>query len=351
MGQSAAEIALERLLRVNAAAFGHRYLFGVIDPGGAGRAPDADVLRRELPGAYGELRRAADALLATNSFVDRLEATGILTAEQARRLGLVGPVARATGLAVDARLNTSGPPGSYPDGSPYAGHQVKVATAEGGDVFARFQVMLGEAAESVRLIGEFLDAGTAAERKPLPGGAGGTGLGWAESPRGEVLAWVALDEDGRISRARLRPGSVRNWRGFDDACRLAERVHRHPDHRGQLLADRRRHGPLKEVRRDATVVRPGTAPRRGHHPLPGQARQLGRLPAGTARVPPAAADPRDRRPPHRGVPEHRAAAGETMCWSSTPAPAPRAAGAPRRRRTRSPRAGSSSSPPLPVRRW
>ena len=168
VGQSAAEIALERLLRVNAAVFGHRYLFGVIDPGGAGRGPDADVLRRELPGAYGELRRAADALLATNSFVDRLEATGILTAEQARRLGLVGPVARATGLAVDARLNTSGPRGGCTEGSPYAGHLVKVVTAEGGDVFARFQVMLGEAAESVRLIDEFLDAGTAAERTPLP---------------------------------------------------------------------------------------------------------------------------------------------------------------------------------------
>ena len=131
VGQAAAEIALERLLRVNAAAFGHRYLFGVIEPGGVSRAPEAGVLRRELPGAYGELRRAADALLRTNSFVDRLEACGILTAEQARR----------------------------------------------------------------------------------------PGLGWAESPRGEVLAWVALGEDGRITRARLRPGSARNWRGFDDACR------------------------------------------------------------------------------------------------------------------------------------
>jgi len=220
----ATQNATRPLSGVNAAVFGHRYLFGIIDPGGAGRAPDADVLRRELPGAYGELRRAADALLATNSFVDRLEATGILTAEQARRLGLVGPVARATGLAVDSRLNTSGPQGGYAEGGPYAAHPVKVVTAEGGDVFARFQVMLGEAAESVRLIDEFLDAGTAADRTPLPVKGdgevgGGTGLGWAESPRGEVLAWVALDEDGRVSRARLRPGSVRNWRGFDDACR------------------------------------------------------------------------------------------------------------------------------------
>ena len=30
---------------------------------------------------------------------------------------------------------------------------------------------------------------------------------------------MALDPRGRISRARLRPASVRNWRGFDDAAR------------------------------------------------------------------------------------------------------------------------------------
>jgi len=212
VGQAAAEIALERLLRVNAAAFGHRYLFGVIEPGGVSRAPDAEVLRRELPGAYDELRRTADALLSTNSFVDRLEACGILTSEQARRLGLVGPVARATGLATDARLATAGP------GAPYTGHSVNVVTAVGGDVFARFQVMLGEAAESARLITELLDRGTAAECS-LVAPRAGTGLGWAESSRGEALAWVELDEDGRIARARLRPGSARNWRGFDDACR------------------------------------------------------------------------------------------------------------------------------------
>ncbi len=207
VGQAAAEIALERLLRVNAAAFGHRYLFGVVEPGGVSRPPDAGALRRELPGAYDELRRAADALLNTNSFVDRLEACGILTAEQSRRLGLVGPVARATGLSVDARRT-----------GPYEEVPVTIVTAEAGDVLARFNVMIGEAAESVRLISAFIDAGTGEGRTPLPV-TGGMGLGWAESPRGEALAWVALDSGGRIARARLRPGSVRNWRGFDDACR------------------------------------------------------------------------------------------------------------------------------------
>ena len=217
VGQSAAEIALERLLRLNARAFGHRYLFGVITVGGTSRSPDAEAIREDLPGAYGELKRAADALLGTNSFVDRLEATGVLTAGQARDLGLVGPVARATGLVADARQVPGGP---YQNGMGPA-----VATATAGDVLARFTVMLAEAAESVRLIGEFLGAGTAAgtsesSRVKVDGEPGGnSGLGWAESPRGEALAWVELGDDGRITRARLRPASARNWRGFDDACR------------------------------------------------------------------------------------------------------------------------------------
>jgi len=210
VGQSAAEIALERLLRLNAEVFGHRYLFGVMAAGGVRRAPDAAALRAGLPGAYGELRRAADALLATNSFMDRLEATGILTGEQARRLGLVGPVARAAGVGIDTRAD-------HP-AAPYTAHRPAVAVRDSGDVLGRFQVMLDEAADSVRLIAGFLDAGPGAGTAPLPV-TSGCGLGWAESSRGEALAWVRLDATGRIIRARLRPASVRNWRGFDDAAR------------------------------------------------------------------------------------------------------------------------------------
>ena len=215
IGQAAAEIALELLLRVNAAAFGHRYLFGVVDIGGTRADLDAAALGSDLPAAYGELERAAAALLSTNSFLDRLEATGILTEEAARRLGLVGPVARATGLAIDARAD-------HPV-RPYGQSRPEVAVQDAGDVLARFRVMLAEAAESVRLIAE-IGRTAAGPGLALPPGAGpgqlaSSGLGWAESSRGESLAWVALDDSGRITRARLRPAAVRNWRGFDDACR------------------------------------------------------------------------------------------------------------------------------------
>ena len=214
VGRAAAEISLERFLRLNARAFGHRYLFGVVAIGGAAAAPDAAALRSGLPGAYGELREAADALLTTNSFMDRLEATGTIATEVAGRLGLVGPVARASGLRTDARAD-------HPS-APYADLPPAVASQDGGDVLARFRVMLAETADSVDLIGRLLDGGASAgiaEPAAVTAPARRTGLGWAESSRGEALAWLELDPDDRISRARLRPAAVRNWRGFDDACR------------------------------------------------------------------------------------------------------------------------------------
>jgi Ni,Fe-hydrogenase III large subunit len=217
VGRAAGEIALEHLLRLNVAVFGHRYLFNVLAIGGVRRVPDVLALRAGLPAAYGELHRAADALLATNSFLDRLEATGAITPEEAGRLGLVGPVARASGIAVDTRA-------AHPyDGA--AGPTPAVASETSGDVLARLRVMLAEAAESVRLIDAHLrtdgieHAAEAVEPGASPGSHGRSGLGWSESSRGESLAWVELDDCGRISRARLRPAAVRNWRGFDDACR------------------------------------------------------------------------------------------------------------------------------------
>jgi Ni,Fe-hydrogenase III large subunit len=209
VGQAQAEIALEQLLRVNLASFGHRYLFGVIGFGGARRAPVAEALRQLLPAAVGELERAVEALLKTNSHVDRLETCGVLTEEAARRLALVGPVARASGIDLDSRRDHPFPP--------YASAPPSVPVRTSGDVLARMQVFVAEIEQSRQLILELLPhAGQA--RIDLPR-ATGNGLGWAESPRGETLAFVDLDEQGRITRARLRPASVRNWRAFDDAAR------------------------------------------------------------------------------------------------------------------------------------
>jgi len=209
VGQAAAEIALERLLRLNAAAFGHRYLFGVVELGGTRRPVDRDAIGRLLGPACDELRRVLDALAATNSFVDRLEATGILPPDTARRLGLVGPVARASGRDLDTRRDHPHPP--LDEIEPV------VPLRHAGDALARLEVLSEELTESQRLIGVLLPKATA-EAAPVATRAGAA-LGWTESARGESLACVTLNGDGCIQRARLRPAAVRNWRAFDDAVR------------------------------------------------------------------------------------------------------------------------------------
>ena len=215
VGQANIEIVLEQLLRCNLAAFGHRYLFGVVCPGGARRAPDIGALRGQLPDACEKLERVTAALMRTNSFVDRLEATGIVTTEDACRLGLVGPVARASGIAVDLRRDH--PQWPYDECDPC------VASAASGDALTRMQVMCEEVRQSCGLVLTQLDQidpdAETATTWPPSALAGRDGLGWAESARGEALAWLSFDEFGRIARARLRPASARNWRAFDEAAR------------------------------------------------------------------------------------------------------------------------------------
>jgi Ni,Fe-hydrogenase III large subunit len=209
VGQANAEIALEELLRLNLDAVGHRYLFDVVAVGGVRRAPDRAEVRARLARVCTDLRCVIEALLSTNSFVDRLEACGIVTVDDALRLGLVGPVARGCGIEVDCRLD-----------HPWAPFDVVAPTVpvgERGDALARIEVFVVEIEESERLIEELID--DAGDGFTALTEGGGEGLGWAESPRGESLAWVALDGDGRIGWARVRPASVRNWRAFDDAAR------------------------------------------------------------------------------------------------------------------------------------
>ena len=208
VGQARVEIVLEQLLRLNAAAFGHRYLFGVVRPGGVTRAPVVEPIAGGLGSVLAELRGVVDGLMSTNSYVDRLEATGIVGAHRARELSLVGPVARGSGQDIDVRRDHPCGPSDRAPGS--------VPVREAGDAQARIEVMAAEIEQSRQLIEAQLPE--AGEGRAAVSGCG-EALGWAESPRGETLAWLSLDESGGIRRARLRPAPVRNWRAFDDAAR------------------------------------------------------------------------------------------------------------------------------------
>ena len=99
----------ETLLRINATVTGHRLLRGAIAPGAVTlRAlPDAGKLRS----VAADVAELADLTLGNSLVYDRFAATAILLPEDARALGCLGYVARASGLRIDARLDH--PPPRY----------------------------------------------------------------------------------------------------------------------------------------------------------------------------------------------------------------------------------------------
>ena len=197
----------ERLLRLNKRLTGNRLLRGGVVPGGVGHDLPAGL---DLPGELQSARRDFDEIvglaLENTLVMDRLEGTGQLSTRIARDHGVLGYVARASGIDADVRRD-----------HPFAAYrdlEVRVPVFESGDVKARTLVRVEEVRESVRLIGEAvarLPAGPlAAPLGALPAFAPAFGLveGW----RGGILHWVMADGAGRLHRVKIMDPSFLNWR-------------------------------------------------------------------------------------------------------------------------------------------
>ncbi|MDE3142416.1 MAG: NADH-quinone oxidoreductase subunit C [Pseudomonadota bacterium] len=198
----------ERWQRRSAGLFGHRLLFDVLAPGGVRVDVDAAAiasLRADHIALRAVLRPLIDIVLDHPSLDDRLVGTGVLSAGDARALGCLGYVARASGQDLDVRRD-----------APYAPYDrlgVRVPVYTQGDVVARLRVRLDEIGIALDLLDALL--------ADLPAGAtmvtwaapadGGTGLGIVEGWRGETVAYVRLDALGRVTCYAPRDPSVMNW--------------------------------------------------------------------------------------------------------------------------------------------
>ena len=86
--------------------------------------------------------------METDSFLDRLISAGPLSQKDARDFGCVGPVARGSGIATDARRELP-----Y---AAYSEHPPELQVHEDGDAMGRIEVRTGEIAESLRLLDRLL---------------------------------------------------------------------------------------------------------------------------------------------------------------------------------------------------
>ncbi len=204
-GNSRFAALTERARRLNAAVTGHRFLFGSVRMGGSDLALDGDrvrTAREELETLRDEAARGWRELLFNASFQDRLPDIGVVTVDDAVRLGAVGPAARAAGLAEDVRTTSSR--------LAYAGFQPVVPERAAGDVQARLEQRALELWQSLDILDTLLDRPVAPAAATNGVARRELGIGRVESPRGETSCIVERNRD-RIERLRLRTGSYANW--------------------------------------------------------------------------------------------------------------------------------------------
>ena len=200
VAQARALLLRETLLRLNEEVTGHRLLRGAILPGTTSvrRLPS----RAELTEIAERFESLVDVALANSVVVDRFEGTAVLGAAEAAEIGTLGPVARASGRAVDARIDHP-----FIDAVP----ALRIVTERAGDVMARFTVRVEEVRVSLAVIGQLLDGPvapiqTVGERDPA-----GSGIGITEGWRGTIVHRVEVDADGTVTRCTVVDPSFFTW--------------------------------------------------------------------------------------------------------------------------------------------
>jgi Ni,Fe-hydrogenase III large subunit len=207
---SQAALIEENLLRLTGDVAQHRYFFGAVKPCGLARDLTDDVCNRLLAGVdtvAGKLGELYDMLRYSSSFLDRLEEVGVVTTERARSYGMVGPIARASGVQRDLRKLF-----------PYAAYdsiEFDIPVEEEGDGYARLRVFFREAEQSVTIIRQvLLSAPSGSVSAANFGWQAGAALSAVEAPQGAAFHWLRIRDDGTVARYRITPPAFTNWHGF-----------------------------------------------------------------------------------------------------------------------------------------
>jgi Ni,Fe-hydrogenase III large subunit len=204
-GNSRFAALTERARRLNESLTGHRFLFDSVSVGGNALSLTlAQVAQasKEIETICEESRAAWRQLLFNASFQDRLPDVGVVSTDDANRLGAVGPAARASGLADDVRTADRR--------LAYEGFEPVAPKRTAGDVQARIEQRAVELLQTVDILQALLDAPVAPCDAVSGDREAAIGIGRVEGPRGATVCVVERDGT-RLERLRLHTGSYANW--------------------------------------------------------------------------------------------------------------------------------------------
>lgn len=204
---------------------GNRFGRGFVVPGGVRYACDADnamELRKRLAKGKDDFLSAVSLLWDTTSVLARFEDTGVLSAEFAKSVGMVGVAARASGVKMDSRR-------SHPFGA-YENMKIDIPTCDSGDVMARARIRWEEVLTSIAiiedLISESLDDTSPRSNtntNDLNLAPESIAVSMVEGWRGEVCHVAITDDKGKFAKYKIIDPSFHNWIGLAMALR-SERI-------------------------------------------------------------------------------------------------------------------------------
>jgi Ni,Fe-hydrogenase III large subunit len=213
----------EQILRINAKYFRHRYLFGFNKIGGVNYELVSKEEQRDFFGVIRNITKEFSNLvsyfLSSRILLDRLQGTARLPKQEALKLGAVGPPARGSGIELDDRF-------TYPI-EPYTDVLVNIETDNDEDVMARAAVRMQEIQSSALIIEQLLDRmpsdaiNSSNPDNEFSSSSGqhknqldGFSFCRIESPSGDLIQVVQLDQERRIKMLHIRPSSLVNWLPF-----------------------------------------------------------------------------------------------------------------------------------------
>lgn len=188
---------------------GNRVNYAMVTIGGARRDISDDMRRsfmEKLAKVGPIVDRIVDIVLNDTTIAMRTKGVGVLTTEDAIRLGAVGPHARASGVNIDVRRDS--PYSSYDD------FEFDVPVVDSCDVFARVVVRALECYESVKIlnqaIGNLPEGSINSVGKKLVRIKEGVAFARHEAPRGQVTYFVVGNNEQTNHRVSIHAPSFRN---------------------------------------------------------------------------------------------------------------------------------------------
>jgi Ni,Fe-hydrogenase III large subunit len=197
-----------KVINTTMAICGNRFGRGLLTIGGVNYTISSS-LQDKILAMINELEDdvllAGEVLFTSASTLERFEKTGIVEKETAIEIGMVGPAARASGVAIDVRSD-------HPFGA-YESFPVHKLTLNSGDVFARAYIRFVEIQQSIKIIRDQLNNLSESESKNIVSSLQPTRfvLSLTEGWRGEIAHVLLTDNDGNIKRLKIKDPSFNNW--------------------------------------------------------------------------------------------------------------------------------------------